>query len=318
MDHQNYCRRYPFVIADDAGSILFSSPPSLNIGDNIFSYDNLSAADIKLAKKRIFSGRYDNSILLRNKRDGKAVIISPCLFPSTRTLAVLYTDIDYGIAADLCNLHFPEVAVNERNNIKETIRHERVYPVLSNVIFSSRIMFNANYNAEYEDDFGMYLRDKIKEIAHLTYCSFDLIFEDELSPDMIESFDGGIFSFYMLLMLSVASELSPERKADIRLSRRQNDLKVKIYIDAPHDKKYIEGFEYRFKYALYKLDEVCYRINIPSYFIRNGVFETGIIPSRPDFSKAELKAREGYLKDQEQDKDYQRNIFIFVSASIEE
>lgn len=317
MDFSYNGRRSPFVLTDDAGYILFSSLPlGFTNGENIFSSENFSTSDAGLAQKRIKEYSFGNLILLRNKKDGNAVFLVPFLFPSCRTLVFLFTDISYGISAELCSVHYGDIALARRKDCKLSRKHEAVYPLLAEVIYSLKIMFLPS--ADGSSDFGAFLADKIKHLSLLTCCSTEITFSGDYISSPSENFDGAIFSLYMLIMLSAASEFSQLRHADISLTFGEENIGVDISFDIPETAESINAFELRFKNAVRKLDEVCERLNLPTYFITDGKFRSGIIPTRIEASLMGLKAGEGQLKYEEQNENDKRNIFTVLPFSIEE
>lgn len=311
--------RYPFVITDEMGYVIFSMPHSFDVGGNIFSAENFSALDIKLAKNALSLSQYDQPVLLRNKTDGKAVIISAAMYPSVRVLVAVYTDIDYGIAADYCCLHCADAKVRPRDAVKETIKHERIYPKVSRLLFDIKSMFRCDVNYADNENACIGMKNRIEIIAKLCFCSYDLIFENVISDNALARFDGGIFSYYMLLMLSAASDISPQRKAEIYVSgTSDDDIVIKIRMNRFESQENIIDFEKLYRSAVRKLDDSCSRLNIPSYFIVDDGFESGITPSRLDFSLMGLKEPYYGLKYEEQEQNQHRNIFVSFSVPIKQ
>jgi hypothetical protein len=317
MDISDNGRRFPFVLTDDAGYILFSSLPlGFSNGENIFSPENFSVSDAGLAQKRIKEYNLGNLILLRNKKDGNAVFLVPFLFPSCRTLVFLFTDISYGISSELCGVYFGDIAFAKRKISRLSRKHEEAYPLLAEVIYSLKIMFLPN--ADGSSDFGAFIAEKIKHLSLLTCCSTEIKFSGEYISPSSENFDGAMFSLYMLIMLSAASEFSLLRHTDILLTFGEGNIGVDISFDIPETAEAVNAFELRFKNAVRKLDEVCERLNLPTYFIADGKFRSGIIPTRIEASLMELKAGEGQLKYEEQNENDKRNIFTALPFSVEE
>jgi hypothetical protein len=62
--------------------------------------------------------------------------------------------------------------------------------------------------------------------------------------------------------------------------------------------------------AVSVLDGICAENNLPMYFYRDGVMRSGIIPCRIENGIIGLKARAGYLKDEQEKEQKERNIFL--------
>lgn len=309
MRKQSELIRYHFTLTDEEGYVLLSSSRLVSAGENIFTLENFSASDIDFATRRLREYKHEHVILLRGKRDGCAVFICPYLFPSTRTVVALYTDIKYSVAATLCGLYHSDVALRVCPELNNTREHERAYGMLESVLFSLKTMFFAEYYESASYSFGRYLRDKVEEIARLTFCQTELCFESEYTISEPEGFDGGMLGLFLLLMLSAASDVSPLRRAEVSFTELDSAIYVQVIFDIPQDKRAVADMDKRFGAAVRRLDDACARLNMPMYHIKDGVLKTGMIPVRADASSFGLKAGKGYLKDEEQSEDYERNIF---------
>ena len=310
-------KRSPFAITDEEGCLLFLSDPRLEIGDNIFSCDNICVEDLSLVNKIVSEGRFLNLVLYENRKNSRAVFLLPMLFPSVRVFIAVYTELDYKTAAELCSSHYDCVLLREiRENVKMCRRHEKLYPVISDLIYFARTMFSL---PEEEDDvrFEEHLLEKIKEMGRICFCFPRVCFGTSVSHFSTERFDTAIFCYYMLLMLSAASYLSKERSANIDISCEGDRLYVKTDIEIG-DEDLLKAFEGRFGPAVQKLDFVCSRLNMPFYFVNDGIFHSGILPLRQELSELGLKVPWIDLKYKGKNEQEQRNIFLSVSFGSDE
>ncbi len=310
-------KRYPFAIADEDGNVLFLSDMRLDLGDNILSFENVCGADLSLVKKVVSEGRFLNVVLYENRKNSRAVFLLPMLFPSVRVFIAIYADLDYKSAAELCFSHFDCVLLRELHyDVKVGRKHEKLYPAISDIIYSAKTMFSSDVEDE-DVRFEDHLLGKIKEIGRFCFCFPEVCYSTPVSHFSSERFDAEIFGYYILLILSAASYLSKERSAKIDIACDGDRIYVKTDIEIG-DQAVLRDFEDRFRLAVQKLDFVCSRLNMPFYFVKDGTLQSGILPLRQELSELGLKVPYIDLKYKNENEEDQRNIFLPLSFRSDE
>ncbi len=304
--------RYPLVATDEAGYVLFSYPEVLEKDECYFAPSNFSSEEISFLHKRIKEHGFGNLILLKERKNGKAVFVSPYLFPTARALVAIASDIDFDIAAAICSFSHKDIVISERYEDKLGKRHEKVYENICNIIYALK---NSAGVYSHEKDFHEHLSAMVNAVSYMTFCRAKVNFEPAYSMPCPDNFDSAFLGFYLIIMMSAASFASSERSAIIDLSMRADSLCVKLSFSAIMDKAVLTDFEEKFSSAVSMLDSLCAKNNLPMYFYRDGVFRSGIIPCRIENSLLGLKARIGFLKDEKQEEQKERNIFLSPFSS---
>ena len=299
--------RYPFVITDDAGYAVLSCPSFSENKKCFFSCENFSSDELTFLFSRIRECKLRNTMLLKESKKGNAVFVSPFLFGGTRMLVALCSDIDYDIASSVCAFSRSDVAVSTAADKKLGKKHEKAYKSICDILYSLK---NATDAYLYEDDFYKYLGNMVEAVSHMTFCKANVNFEPQYVTECPDNFDAGILSLYLFIMMSAASFASDKRCAEIDISIESDVLFVPVRFSAPMDKKALADFEEKFSYAVSVLDGICAENNLPMYFYRDGVMRSGIIPCRIENGIIGLKARVGYLKDEQEKEQKERNIFL--------
>ncbi len=290
MEQRKNFTRYPFVIADEYGYVLLASPYGVCLGEKLLTSENLSRNDIVLVQKMIFEETFHRKIAVRNIKNGKTIIISLAMFPSTRTIAAIYTDIDFKLTSEICGAAFTDVAMSELPAQKMTRRHEKLYPVLSDVLYAANEMFSIIVGDK--DSFRDRLFERIHLLGTLAGCKTEIDCSD-IRLYFSENFDGGLFSLFLLTVLTAASAMSDERCARIYLSESTVGIKVRIEFRMPMkrrvNKAELKILDKGFNLARSHLRSVCERLNIPFSFVEDGGISATIIPIRPEVSEIGLK-----------------------------
>lgn len=283
--------RYPFAITDDDGDVLISSPYNICPNHNIFDSENLSELDVRLIKSSIEQGLFWRKIIARNQKNGKSIIIILNMFPSVRTIAAIYTDIDYRAAAYLCSSTFENVMCVEPVCDEKTRRLEAVYLELSRAFsFADTVFVSGNYDDS--ENYLFYLSKIIDGIRLITGCEAEL--ENlPLSKALNSDFDYPLFTLFLLTVLSFASEVSDERKATIAVSFKGGRPEITASFSTPSKRnlkeKEKEILRRRFSPIFEYIDSVCARMNAPFYLIKEDIYSASIMPIRLDYSKIGLK-----------------------------
>lgn len=304
--------RYPFVITDEAGYVLLSCPEIIKGEECFFSAENFSAEELDFLFGMMREYRFGDLILLKERKKGRAVFVSPFLFSSTRTLVMTVSDIDYNTAAAICAYSHKDIAIREIPQIKFGKRHEKVYEDICNIVYS---LGNSTKGYSYKENFGEYLINKVNAVSHITFCQPEINFEPASIGHCPENLDAAILGLYLIVMMSAASFASGERRVEIDFSVKDHSLCVKVSFSALMDKALLLDFEKRFLYAVAMIDSLCAENNLPMYFYRDGFFRSGIIPCRIENSFIGLKARAGFLKDEKEKEQKERNIFLSASTA---
>ncbi len=299
--------RYPFIITDDVGYAVLSYPSLSENKKCFFSGENFSPDELSFLFKRIREYRIGKLILLKESKKGRAVFVSPFVFASTRMLVALVSDIDYDIAASVCAFSHGDVAMSCKADEKLGKCKEKAYVSICDILYSLKIATDSYSHGE---DFYKYLCNMVNEVSRMTFCKANVDFEPLYSMPCPDNFDSGILSLYLLMMMSASSFASPKRSAEIGFSVYNDVLSVSFSFSALMDKKQLSDFEDKFSTAVKILDSICAENNLPIYFYRDGIFKSGIIPCRIENSMQGLKARAGALKDEQEQEQKERNIFL--------
>ncbi len=307
--------RYPLIITDDAGYVLLSYPALAEKNECFFSGENFSPDELNFLTRKIREYRLGNLFLLRERKKGRAVFVSPYVFASTRTLIALVSDIDYDMAACVCEYSHSDVAMSNKAEGKLGKKHERAYESICNILYSLR---SATDTYSHGEDFYKYLCGMVDAVSHMTFCKANVDFEPQYMMPCPDNFDSGVLSLYLFIMMSAASFASGERSAEIKFFVEKDVLCVSVNFSAFMDKKLLSDFEAKFSPAVAILYSICAENNLPMYFYREGVFKSGIIPCRIENSLMGLKARAGALKDEQQKEQKERNVFLSSLSSTDE
>lgn len=283
--------RYPFVIADDAGNVLVSSPYEICPNQNIFDPKNLSDIDVRFIQNAIERGLFWRKIIARNSKNGKAIIIVLNMFPSVRAIAAIYTDVDYKAAAALCGETFEDVVCSGVHCDGKMRKLEMAYSALSKAFsFVDTIFVSGNYDDS--ENYLLYLSKIIDAARFITGCDAEL--ENlPLSKALNCNFDYPLFSLFLLSVLTFAFEVSDERRATIGVSFKDGRPEVTVSFCAPSKRNLKEQEKEMLRRRFYPIfeyiDSVCARINSPFYLIKEEIYSASIMPIRLDYSKIGLK-----------------------------
>ena len=286
----DFKKRYPFLIADENGYVLLASPIGLCGGDNIFYEHSISSEDSSLIMKCIFQGRCDKRVLASDQKSGKAIIINLSLFPSTRTIAAIYTDIDFTAAAQICRAAEPTVLVRQGKTVPLKRKHEKIFSDLSDALFTSDAMFSAALPDAAH--FLGSLSDRVHALSYLAGVRTRFSFELQTHTPC-DNFDFGTASLFLITVLAAASANSDMRKAEINAVDCCGEIKLCASFSFPSRR--IVSNEERlfldngFEKALCYLRRLCERLNIPfSYMVSDSV-SASVIPFRLEVSEIGLK-----------------------------
>ncbi len=310
-DHQNVIR-YPFIITDDAGYVILSDPEIFEQGECFFAPENFSSEELSFLFERVRGYRLGNLLLLKERKKGRAVFVSPFLFSSGRTLVAVVSDIDYDIVAAICSFSYSDVAKSHVVKQKLGKKNEKTYESVGNILY---LLKSATCSYSYGEDFYKYLEGMVKAISKMTFCKASVDFEPAYS--IPENFDSAILGLYLLIMMSAASFASPKRSMEIKFYMENDYLRASLKFSAIMDEDLFSDFEKKFSSAVAMLDGICAENNLPMYFYSDGIFKSGIIPCRIENNLLGLKARTGYLKDEQKEEQKERNVFFsaFFSAN---
>lgn len=308
--------RYPFVITDDAGYAILSYPSLSENKKCFFSGENFSPEELTFLFGRIREYKLSSLILLKERKKGRAVFVSPFVFSSARVLIALVSDIDYDIAASVCTFSKCNVAMSKNVQKKLGKSHEKAYESICNAIYFLRNATDAYSNG---GDFYKYLRNMVESISHMTFCKVNVdLPKAQYALNCPQNFDSGILSLYLTVMMSAASYASEKRIAGIDFLIENDLLCASVSFSALMDKSVLSDFEEKFSGAVAMLDSICAENNLPMYFYRDGIFKSGIIPCRIENNLMGLKAKAGFLKDEQKKEQKERNIFLFSLSCADE
>lgn len=307
--------RYPFVITDDAGYAILSYPSLSENNKCFFSGENFSPAELDFLFVRIREYKLGNLLLLKERKNGRAVFVSPFVFASARVLIALVSDIDYDTASAVCAFSHGDVAMRNKAEKKLGKSHEKAYESICHTLYCLKSATDAY---SYGGDFYKYLLGMVEAISHMTFCKANAVFAPQTAVNCPNNFDSGILSLYLMIMMSAVSYASGERNAEIVFSFYNDLLCVSISFLALMDKSLLSDFEEKFSGAVAMLDSICAENNLPMYFYRDGIFKSGMIPCRIENSRMGLKAKAGFLKDEQEKEQKERNIFLSALPSADE
>ena len=309
--------RYPFVITDDAGYAILSYPSLSENKKCFFSGENFSSEELTFLFGRIREYKLSSLILLKECKKGRAVFVSPFVFSSARVLIALVSDIDYDIAASVCTFSKCNVAMRKNVHKKLGKSHEKAYESICNALY---FLTNATDAYSNGGDFYKYLGNMVEAISHMTFCkvNMNLGSRTQYAMNCPPNFDSGLLSLYLTVMMSAASYASEKRIAEIDFLIENDLLCASVSFSALMDKSVLSDFEEKFSGAVSMLDSICAENNLPMYFYRDGIFKSGIIPCRIENNLMELKAKVGFLKDEQKKEQKERNIFLFSLSCADE
>lgn len=283
--------RLAFRIVDEVGRVLLSFPAySRDIGSDIF--DGMSQSEIKqiidaehgfISEKRLIADK-----------NGKACLIGMSLFPSTRTMITVPTEIptdyarklalDGSLGETILSITYPKKKKFDSGKL------EKVYFEFSEILsfFETLRPRNAFYNSSI---MSRELSGKIQNLAYLAGCEVDIL----LSHYMLGlrgGFDEGVFTLFMLTFLSIAANESPERRATVEISMLDGaplTIVKFLYSESPCDAGSLQYKGYA-SAAIRYCKSIAERLNM-FFIIRCEKYLTAAIsPIRADVSVLGLKA----------------------------
>ncbi len=274
--------RSPFIIADENGRILFSSPPSTDGSENFFTDGMISSSDRSFTLERLSARSFSELIGLKSARDGKLMLISPGIFPYARIISVVMTDINYDEALPVLSHSFSNV-VTLHSFGTLTKNSEAIYRLIVDAVRIANL-FSVPFSfisETYSDIFG-----DIERMSFLCGCTCSLS-SDIPIKFKAENFDDGLFKVFLIVVFGEASRLSPERHCSIDLNLENGKVKIKASFSTDCEKpRDILRQNALFNY----LHLLCDRNNIPFSAIACAGFRFEIIPKRPEVSLLGIKA----------------------------
>ncbi|MBE6538572.1 MAG: hypothetical protein E7671_03805 [Ruminococcaceae bacterium] len=287
MDKNNV--RYPFVITDWKGDILFSSPNGIVSGDNIFSEKEFLKKDIRFVRTELAEDARKRLFALE-RSNGKTAFLSSALYPSTQVFIVLYTDIPYAASIDLLDSTEEKIEVKDGKTVEACAATEKYYPAFMKVVSDIKLMLSSEDSSFFEE--------RIRAFASLAFCRIDKSVPGYISS-LPFNFDKSLFSLFLLYSLLYCSEISRERKAEFCISKKDGKPDFKIFVSQQDmcilTEKDRERIDKRFKLLKQHIRAVCDRLNVPYSIILSGDFTARIIPCRIEASLLCLKTPPVFL-----------------------
>ena len=292
-------KRYKFIISDDAGTPILSFPHNVTSGKSLFDDAIISDSDTALIHKVIGSSRFDIKVLARDSRTGKAIIITPVLYPSMRVFAALFTDIEYTSACTVASESFSSLVFSSEEKGKLSRGYEKVYLALADALTLLNDVF-ADFSGG--ESFMRYLGRKAETAALVCGCEITTDIPIVTSSDA-EDFDGGLLSMFLVACLFYAFSYSDMRKADVIFSRKEGRIAAKVVFPARNDRKLTRREAEKLKEEFYGvfayIHSVCDRIGVPFSVIRDENITAEILPMKLDPSRLGLKV--GFTRESAED-----------------
>lgn len=287
MDKNNV--RYPFVIIDWKGDILFSSPSGIVSGDNIFSEKEFLKKDIRFVRTELAEDARERLFALE-RSNGKTAFLSSALYPSTQVFIVLYTDIPYDASIALLDYTEKKIEVKDGKTVEACAATEKYYPTFMKVVSDIKLMLSSECSSFFEE--------RIRAFASLAFCRIDKFIPGYISS-ISSNYDKPLSYLFLLYAFLYCSEISRERAAELCISKKDGKPDFKIFVSQQDmcdiTKTDWERIDKRFKLLKQHIRAVCDRLNVPYSIILSGDFTARIIPCRIDASLLSLKTPPVFL-----------------------
>lgn len=276
------------LISDETGLPILSFPDNITDGKGLFD-GIISDSDVALIREAIRSFRYDAKIVARDRRTGRAVIISLSLYSSLRLFAAVFTDIDHKAACAVARESFSSVLCSFEGKARLSERHEQVYISLAQTL---SVLDTALSNFSGRESFMSYLQNKVEVASLLTGCEANVDVPMIKATDA-EDFNGPLFSLFLITSLSYAFRYSDMRRADVTIYRKNGRIAARVEIPLQNERKMTEREAKRLRDDFYNMFfhiySACDRLGAPFSVVRGESIVIEIMPLKIDPSKLGLK-----------------------------
>ncbi len=296
--------RYPFAIADDKGDVLFDFPKRTFPGESIFGSGLLSYESYAFLRDIMDTGSYSRPIAVK-AQNGDLLVYLLSIFPSTRTVAAVKTDIKYSDALPVIIHSLPQFVFSSDTEMSGAFRYTKkrlgIYSELAKILSDLGIAFG-DKSEGYGFTENLMKRTELISFMCGSKCETEIMLTHNFDAC---DFDSGLCTLFLFSAFMSASEYSEGRCCRLQISEASGHVRLRVLFDIPYSAKNAYEYDIPSSPLVLHIRRLCENYNIPFSFICNGYCAFEIIAARPDISLIGLKVPHPFLKHKEYKEQHQ-------------